>query len=290
MKEFIANIQKRLKPLFDLLDEMNLKNTGVLAAGSAYFIVLAFFPFMAAIVAISSMVISTEDLEQIFAVINTYLPSDIASLVTTQLETAQQERASNLIFAIIAVLLALFSVSGGVDNFSRALNAVYGIKKTESFIPSRIRSFLMTVGILLFAFMFGALLASNPATLEGLGLSGVMATFVSLIRWPIIAALLFLFIGVMYKYAPQRENANEATWVSVGSFVAAILLAIFTSLFFIYARYFANFSDSYSLFAGVIALMLWCNLASQAILIGAHVDVLRKGKVVKRKVRKAKHD
>lgn len=290
MKEFVSKIQEKLKPLFNLLDDMNFKNTGVLAAGSAYFIVLAFFPFMAAVVAISSMLISADELGQIFSVINNYLPSDIASLVTTQLEAAQEEQATSVIFATIAVLIALFSVSGGVDNFSRGLNAVYGIEKTQSFIPSRIKSFLMTVGILVFFLMFGALLAANAGLLESIGLQDWVARVLSVLRWPLLVSLLFIFIGLIYKYAPERDNTSEAPWLSVGSMVAAILLAVFTALFFVYARYFANFSDSYSLFAGVIVLMLWCNLASQAILIGAHVDVLRRGKTVKKKVRKTKND
>lgn len=45
-----------------------------------------------------------------------------------------------------------------------------------------------------------------------------------------------------------------------------------TALFFVYARYFANFSDSYSIFAGIIVLMTWFNLTSFIILLGAEIN------------------
>lgn len=58
----------------------------------------------------------------------------------------------------------------------------------------------------------------------------------------------------------------------VGSLVATGLWMTVTTLFFVYVRYFANFSDSYSLFAGMIILMIWLNLSSLSLLIGAVVD------------------
>ena len=51
-----------------------------------------------------------------------------------------------------------------------------------------------------------------------------------------------------------------------------MLWLLITAVLFIYLQYFSNFSDSYSLFAGIIALMMWLNFSAFAVLMGADVN------------------
>jgi len=78
-------------------------------------------------------------------------------------------------------------------------------------------------------------------------------------------------LSVFYRYAPDRGNPHWQ-WVTWGSCIATAIWLVGTTLFFIYARYFAHFTDSYSIFAGIIVLMTWLNLTAFAILIGAEIN------------------
>ena len=71
-------VRRSLRWVGQLLDDMNTKNTGVLAAGAAYFAVLAFFPLVAAAVAIAALIIGPGHVDVVTASLGHYVPRDIA--------------------------------------------------------------------------------------------------------------------------------------------------------------------------------------------------------------------
>ena len=77
-------------------------------------------------------------------------------------------------------------------------------------------------------------------------------------------------LAVIYHFAPASKRKWK--WLSWGSIIATIMWIAITAGFFIYLQYFANFSNSYSLFAGIIALMMWINFSALAVLVGAYVN------------------
>jgi membrane protein len=87
----------------------------------------------------------------------------------------------------------------------------------------------------------------------------------------VLILIVALFLAVFYRYGPNRETPYWQ-WVSWGSVLASVLWLGVTALFFVYARYFADFSDSYSVFAGIIVLMTWLNLTAFIVLLGAEVN------------------
>ena len=93
----------------EVMSDMNAGNTMTLAAGIAYFAALAFFPSFAAMFAIASILIPQEQVAHIIGEVNVYLPQDIAGLVTVQLENQTDKHSGNIIFAIIAIAIALFA-------------------------------------------------------------------------------------------------------------------------------------------------------------------------------------
>lgn len=276
-------------------DSIGGKRIGILAAGIAYFATLAFFPFMAAAVAIASFVISPDQLHSVVSSIEGFLPSDIASLVTSQLQTALHNKSANILIAIFAILLSVFSVSGAVANLISAGNVSYEVQETRKFVKLRLTSLAILGSGAVTGILIIALLLLTGPILAPLGMPGYLITILSIVRWFAIAAVITVALAVFYRYGPNRENPKWQ-WVSWGSIIASALWMIGTALFFIYARYFAHFSQTYSLFAGIIVLMTWFNLTSFIILLGAEINyrlenqTLLKSKTKKRpsRIRKRK--
>ena len=131
-------VRRSLRWVGQLLDDMNTKNTGVLAAGAAYFAVLAFFPLVAAAVAIAALIIGPGHVDVVTAGLGHYVPRDIASLLTTQIELASNQPSGSIAVAVIAIILAIFWASGFIENLARALGAVYGLRETRH--PLRIKA------------------------------------------------------------------------------------------------------------------------------------------------------
>lgn len=262
------------------------KSIGLLAAGIAFFSTLAFFPLIAASVAIASFVISEQDLQTVVINIEQYLPADIASLISTQLEQALTNQSANVIIAIVAILIALFSISGSVQNLVAAVNKSYDLDETRGAVKLRLTSAaLLGVG-LVGGTVIILLLLTNTPLLTGLGIPYWIAFTLSTVRWMVLGAIVGLLLAAVYRYAPNKSKP-QWQWVSWGSVIAATLWMIGTVLFFVYARYFANFSDSYSVFAGIIVLMTWLNLSAFIVLFGAEINnQLERQSVIKKSKKK----
>ncbi len=252
-------------------DAVGDKRLGLLAAGIAYFATFAFFPLVAVGVAVSSFIISEESLSTVVTSLEIYLPSDIASLVTTQLENALKSQSASTLIAIFGILLALFSVSGATQNLISAGNVAYERKESRGLVELRLTSLgLLLSGLVGGTFIIGLLLL-DQSLLVSFGMTESIAWAVSLLRWIVIAGLIGVMLAIFYRYGPDRPHAKWQ-WVTWGSVIASVIWLIGTVLFFIYARFFANFSESYSLFAGIIVLMTWFNLTAFIVLLGAEIN------------------
>lgn len=247
------------------------KNLPILGAGVAYFSTLAFFPMLAAGVAIAGFLISPAQIQQVTSGLSAYLPADIASLVTTQLHNAANEKTGSAIAGGIAIALALYGASGAISNLITATNVAYKRRESRGFITLRATSLLLTVGGLIAGFIIIGLLVTNGTTLAFLGLPGSAVTVLLALRWVLLIMVVTAALAVFYRYGPDRENP-QWQWVSWGALLATVIWLIGTILFFIYIQNFANFSKSYSLFAGIIAMMAWLNLSAFIVLLGAEVN------------------
>jgi membrane protein len=251
-------------------DTITNKRVGLLAAGIAYFATFAFFPLLAASVAIASFFISDSSLQGVVHGLETYLPADIASLVSTQLTTALHNQSSSTLIAVVAILISLFSVSGANYNLINASNVAYERQESRGVIKLRLVSFRLLFLNLLGGLLIIGLLLIEPL-LDTLGAPDAVITAVGVIRWAAIAVVIGLMLAVFYRYGPDRQTPKWQ-WVSWGSLIAAAIWMLGTALFFVYTRYLANFSDSYSLFAGIIVLMTWFNLSAFIVLLGAGIN------------------
>ena len=250
---------------------MKSKRMGILSAGIAYFMTLAVFPAIAAAVAILSFAVDDEHLESVFHSIETYLPTDIGRLISTQLETALNNPSSSVFIIIVGILISLFSLTGAVNNIISATNAIYDVHETRKFIKLRLTStvFILSGGVI--ALIVVGLLILNNSFLESIGVPSFAAMTIIVLRWVVIALIVAIALSTFYRYAPDRKNPHWQ-WVTWGSCIATVIWLLGTTLFFVYARYFAHFTESYSVFAGIIVLMTWLNLTALAVLIGAQIN------------------
>lgn len=247
------------------------KRIGILGAGSAYFLTFAVFPAIAAGIAILSFALSKGQLTNAGHAIETFLPSDIAYLISTQLEAALSHPGSSIVIIIGGILVALYSLSSAMQNIISATNAIYETDETRKFLPLRLVSltFILLAGII--TVLVVGLLILNEDALLSVGIPELIVTTILVVRWIIIAAVVALGLSLFYRYAPDRKNPHWQ-WVTWGSCIATAIWLLGTTLFFVYARYFAHYTEAYSVFAGIIVLMIWLNLTAFAVLLGAEIN------------------
>lgn len=270
---WLKNAMKRqwFRVAYDTFKAMNERNLPLLGSSIAFAGTLAFFPMVVASVAIASMAVRPDQLDSITERMAAFLPKDIESLLTTQITNAMADNSASFWVAFVAIALAVFGVSNAVNNVVTAINITYGVKETRNIVTVRLLSIGMTMMMIVGILLLIPLITFGRPIFETLGMSEPLISIAMVLRWPLMAVIVMIGLTIFYRYAPNRPRQSWR-WFSWGAVIATILWVATTALFFVYLQYFAGLSDSYSLFAGVIALMLWLNVAGLIILLGAEIN------------------
>src|SRR3546814_3848808 len=102
-------------------------------------------------------------------------------------------------------------------------------------------------------------------------LGSVAAMLVRIATWLGAALLCSATIAAMYRFAPDRADA-EWRWLSVGPVLATIVWLIATLGFGFYAPRFGDYNATYGSLGAVVVLLLWLYVSAYAILLGGLVN------------------
>jgi membrane protein len=260
------DIVKRVKA------DMKEDNLTLIAAGVAFYATLAIFPAIIAVVIVYGMVADPEQIASQLEPVTGAMPEEARKLLVDQLEAAARASGGGLTLGLIASLLGvLWGASAGVQTLVTGLNVVYDRKETRGFVRLRGLALLFTVGGIVAAVLALILVAAFPVVLSHLGIGTFAAVGANLARWLLLALLVVVALGVLYRYGPDRDNA-PGRWTSLGVVTAVILWLLGSAAFSFYVSNFGRYDKTYGTLAAVIILMLWLWLSSLVALLGAEID------------------
>ena len=252
--------------------DISNKNLGIVAAGVAFYALLAIFPGLGALVSIYGLIANPSDISRLTDITARFIPGDANALLVDQLNGLISHPSSRLTLAAVgSILLALWSAHNGLATFMTALNIAYGEKEQRGFFRRNLLAVGLTFGAVLFAIVALALVAILPAIIHILPLPTHWLNIISLVRWPILAAFLMGGIAFLYRMGPSRERPKWR-WVSVGSLVATILWIAGSIGFSLYVTRFGSYNKTYGSLGAVIVLLMWLYFSSYFILIGAQIN------------------
>ena len=93
-----------------------------------------------------------------------------------------------------------------------------------------------------------------------------------ILRWPILAAVMVMGIGLLYRFSMKDAPRGWLGIVTPGAVVAMIGWLIVSALFAVYTANFSSYSKTYGALASIVVLLLWLWLSCLLVLIGAEVD------------------
>jgi len=280
MKESLTCFPRALREFF--------RNDGLdIAASLSYFMVLAMFPGLLALISLLSLAGASESgtkwimeiLEQGLAPNGHASNGDSQQLLDTteQLLQGLASQASGTFWAILAGSLgALWSTSGYVTAFGRSLNRLHGVPEGRPQWKRRPQMFLITVLIMLVAVLTLVLLVTSGSIARGIGsVVGLGDSFVLMLniaKPPIMLAMILLVLALLYYFTPNVKRPRFR-WFSAGTLTALAILGLSLVGFGIYLSQFASYSATYGTIGGVIILVLACWISNIALLLGALVDI-----------------
>lgn len=258
--------------LFRVKDQISKDNVSIVAAGVAFYCVLALFPALAATVSIYGLVTSQQEVQQQIGSISDLLPTEAQSLIQEQLLSISTSTESALgIGAIVGLLLAIWSSSKGMSALITSFNIAYNEEEKRSFFQVTTLALFLTIMGIIFVILTLFLITMLPIVLAAFGFGGFTQTSLSLARWPLLAAIVMVGLTLLYRYAPCRNNPRWE-WVSWGAATATILWIIGSSAFAIYTNEYANYNQTYGSLGAAVILLMWFWLTAFIVMLGAELN------------------
>jgi membrane protein len=252
--------------------EMAQDNLSLVAAGVAFYALLALFPAIAAVVSIYGLVAEPQTVEQQLQSVSHILPQEARGIVEEQLKRVTASGSTALgLGAIVSLLLAIWSANKGTQSLITALNIVYDEDEKRGFIWFNVISLALTVGMFLFLIVCLGAIAALPALIGNLSLPEVVRQLAVWLRWPILGVAFVVALAALYRFAPSRDEPRWR-WVSPGAVVATVLWLIASGLFSWYVSSFGNYNETYGSLGAVAVLMMWFWLSALIVLLGAELN------------------
>jgi membrane protein len=246
-----------------------------LAAALTYYMVLSIFPGLLALVSLLGIFgQARQATDALLRVVEQLAPGGSTEVIRGVIEQFTRSPAVGLAL-VVGIVGAIWSASGYIGAFGRALNRVYEVTEGRPFWKLRPVQLLVTVvGIIVTILVAIILVVSGPvaeAIGNVIGLGRETVFIWSVAKWPVLAAVVILMVAVLY-YATPNVRQPRFRWVSPGSLLAVVILGIATVGFGFYVSNFANYDRTYGSLGGVIVFLLWLWITNLALLFGAEFD------------------
>ena len=253
-------------------DEIADDHVSLMAAGVAFYALLATFPAIAAAISIAGMLFDPAIVAQQFSEWANVLPENAAEILQNQAQTVAGQANTSLGFtAIFSLLLALYGASKGVKTLIEGINAAYDEDETRSFIKLNMVSVALTVSLLFGLLVTLGISFALPMILNAVAASPVWASIFALLRWPLLALFAVAALGLLYRFGPAREDARWR-WLTPGAILAVTIWIAATFAFAFYVRNFGTYNETYGTLGGVIILLTWLWLSAFIALLGAELN------------------
>jgi membrane protein len=254
-----------------LAPRMREHNTTLVAAGVAFYAFLAFIPALIAFISVYGLVADPSDVKRQVNDVASALPKEVQRFLSFQLNSIIKANTSAVsITLVVAIVIALWSASGGMAALITGINVAHERDEPKSFVVKRGKALLLTFGAIIFLAVVVFLIAALPPLTSGAGDAGRIG--LQILRWPILAVVMVIGLGLLYRFSTPEHVPAWLGVVTPGSVIAMIGWLVASGLFAFYTANFASYSKTYGTLASIVVLLLWLWLSSLLVLVGAEFD------------------
>ena len=242
------------------------------AAALAYRILLALFPFIIFLLTLLGALGLSNFFDWLLTQARVALPGTAFQLVEQVIgEISGQPRGGVLSFSI---LFALWAASTAVRSIMNALNVAYDVKESRPAWKLYPLSLIYTIGLAVLLIAAAGFMLLGPNAMQWLagqiGLSQVVATLWTWLRWPVAVLLLLLTVAVIYKVAPNIDQPFK--FITPGAAIAVLTWILASLGFSYYVGNFANYGATYGSLGGIVILLFYFFISAAVLLFGAEIN------------------
>lgn len=255
--------------------EFRKDNCMDLASGLTYHAALSIMPALLAVVSLLGVFgQGKRTTDAMMSFVHQHATPDVANFLQGPIGQLSTSTRAGLTL-IIGILGALWTASGYVGSFGRAMNRIYGVGEGRPIWILRPINILVTIVlVVLVVVMLGILFLAGPiakTVADAIGLGSTGLTVWSIIKWPIVLVLAIILIAVLYYTTPNVKQP-KVRWVSIGSVVALVAMIVAGVAFGFYVANFSKYNATYGTIGSVIIVLLGLWILNLALMLGAEID------------------
>jgi membrane protein len=244
----------------------------LIAAGVTFYILLAIFPGVAALISIYGLIADPANIASHLDTIANVAPGGAIEVLRDQMTRLGSQGGTTLGFGfIIGLVISLWTASSGIKGLFDALNIVYGEDEKRSFLTYYLTALALTLAAIAFVLVAIAIVVLLPVVLNFIPLPGGTDLLVKIARWPILFVLAALALSVLYRYGPSRSQARWR-WITWGSALATVMWIAASVLFSWYVANFGSYNKTYGSLGAIVGFMTWIWISIIIVLLGAKLD------------------
>jgi membrane protein len=261
-----------VKILKRVWDEQNRDHVSMMAAGVAFYSLLAIFPGLSAAISLYGLVADRSVIEHHLQGLAGILPGEALKLISDQVHQLVSAPPAKLgLGLLLSLAFALWSAMSGTSMLMQTLTIAYEEEDDSGILEFYGLAFGLTLGMIGFGLVALALVAGIPAMLDTLPFPAFWRDAVSFSRWPVLAALVLVSLTLLYRLAPRRREPRWE-WLAPGTVAATLFWLIVSAGFSIYVTQFGSYDKTYGSIGAVIVLLMWLYLSAYIILVGAELN------------------
>jgi membrane protein len=255
----------------DVAREMRHDNVAIIAAGVAFYSVLAMLPALVIAVSVYGLFTNTTEAERQIDALLEVIPESTVRVLEAQMRTVSDLSEAGLSLGVLVSLLALvWTVSSAVRAMIRAVVIAYDQDELRSSLERRHVALGLTVVFLSAGLVALALIAAVPVWLRRFDPTDAIVTFGNF-RWLLIGVSMVGGTALLYRFAPPRRPESWRA-VAPGAVAATLLWTLVSIGFSIYVSSFGRYNQTYGVLGAAIVLLLWFWLTAVAVILGAELN------------------
>ncbi len=244
----------------------------IIAAGVAFFGILAIFPAIAALIAIFGIFADPSHVADSLLALKPLLPSDVFTMIADQVNafvTAPQGRLG--LASLISIGLALWSARAGVSALMEGLNVVYREVDNRGIVVQYAISLALTLALIVVAIVALLAVVAVPTLLHFSDIGPLGALLAQAMPLLILGCAIVFIIGALYRYGPHRALARKR-WISVGAVLATLSWLVVSLALSAYISRFPDFNKTYGSLGAIVGLLFWLYASAFVVLLGAEIN------------------
>jgi len=245
-----------------------------LAAALAYYAFLAIPAALLLAAGLFGLLADPNAVTTIIKDLHGIVPSQVSSLIEGSLRRLTQQNSTSITLIVVGAVLALWSLSGAMQNVMWALNLAYDRSETRGFVRRRLVAAGMAVFALVASTLALGLLVLGPDLSRWIGnaIGNRRATEIVwwAAQWPILIGGLLLAFGVIYYLGPDVKQKWQ--FLSFGAVFAVVVWLIASGAFAYYASRFGSYNKAWGSLSAVVVMLTWLWISSVALLLGAEIN------------------